>query len=309
MTSFNNQAYNALVEDLLNDAFYIGTRSPRGTIATIRQYTEVIVRKILNLSNEDYVTLGNKKILEKIRDRSNNNPLLLNALEEITAIGNKCTHTQNVEKITELDVEKTIENLFNLYAYLFIDYFKKHRFGLNEKVQSAFSILPPIIRYIALSNLFDQDNENISIIDKLSLATLKAFDETKAVAWLEQFKEKFSNMPSVTSDAILDLKAKFGEDVCDIIVSQAPNMYDLCIQRITTVAQTIKAKGRLYDDFESAIGLYKEKGIILDDSNEITEFNNLMEFVYLGRKEKFNERLKHKDSYVTMNNLSLESDS
>jgi len=83
MAVFNNQAYSALVKDLLNDAFYLDSRSNRGTISTIRQYAEVIIRKVLDLSNEDYVTLGNRKILEKIKLRSNNNPLLLKALENI----------------------------------------------------------------------------------------------------------------------------------------------------------------------------------------------------------------------------------
>ncbi|XNT00855.1 hypothetical protein AB6D20_009925 [Vibrio splendidus] len=185
MTGFNNQAFTTLVEDLLNDAFYLEARSFRGTISTIRQYAEVIVRKILDLSNEDYLTLGNKQILDKIKEKSNNNPLLLDALKEITNIGNKCTHTQSLERVTAEEVEKTIEHLFNLYAYLFIDYFNKYRFGINEDIQSSFSILPPIIRYIVLSEIYDGDTENVSIIDKLSLATLKAYDETQAITWLE----------------------------------------------------------------------------------------------------------------------------
>ena len=50
MNEFNNEAYHALVSDLINDAFYLEGTSHRGVIAKIRQYAEVIVRKILNLS-------------------------------------------------------------------------------------------------------------------------------------------------------------------------------------------------------------------------------------------------------------------
>ncbi|MEZ8087505.1 hypothetical protein [Vibrio sp. 1S139] len=306
MTGFNNQAFTTLVEDLLNDAFYLEARSFRGTISTIRQYAEVIVRKILDLSNEDYLTLGNKQILDKIKEKSNNNPLLLEALKEITNIGNKCTHTQSLERVTAEEVEKTIEHLFNLYAYLFIDYFNKYRFGINEDIQSSFSILPPIIRYIVLSEIYDGDTENVSIIDKLSLATLKAYDETQAITWLEDRKYKLTNMTSVTTEAAQDLKDKIGESTANIIISQAPNMFDLCMKRVKIVAKTIQEKGRLYDDFESAIELYKEKGIVEGETDEISKFNNLMDFVYLGRKTRTNEKLDDKDSYILMDNLTFD---
>ncbi|MEZ8469571.1 hypothetical protein AB6D57_12025 [Vibrio splendidus] len=306
MTGFNNQAFTTLVEDLLNDAFYLEARSFRGTISTIRQYAEVIVRKILDLSNEDYLTLGNKQILDKIKEKSNNNPLLLDALKEITNIGNKCTHTQSLERVTAEEVEKTIEHLFNLYAYLFIDYFNKYRFGINEDIQSSFSILPPIIRYIVLSEIYDGDTENVSIIDKLSLATLKAYDETQAITWLEDRKYKLTNMTSVTTEAAQDLKDKIGESTANIIISQAPNMFDLCMKRVKIVAKTIQEKGRLYDDFESAIELYKEKGIVEGETDEISKFNNLMDFVYLGRKTRTNEKLDDKDSYILMDNLTFD---
>ncbi|MBO2603865.1 hypothetical protein I6M34_12245 [Shewanella algae] len=306
MTGFNNQAYSALVEDLLNDAFYIGERSPRGTIATIRQYAEVIVRKILNFSNEEYVTLGNKKIIEALNRASNNNSLLLDALKKITDIGNKCTHTQRIEQVTDQEVESTLESLFDLYAYLYVNYFGKYRFGENEEIQSSFSILPPIIRYIALSSLYDLDTENVAIIDKLSLAILKAFDEQTAIDWLNERKDELKSMSSVTPEAESDLKEKFGAATASIIVNQAPNMYDLCFDRVKTVNVKIQEKGRLYYDFESAIELYKKEGVVSGESDAVSEFNDLMDFVYLGRKARENEKLKDKDAYLIMDNLYFE---
>jgi len=134
MSEFNNSTYEALVKDLINDAFYLEERSRRGTIATIRQYSEVIVRRILNLSNEDFVTLGNKNILSAIKEKSQNNPLLLSALSIITNIGNKCTHTQSTEGITEEDVNDVINSLFELYSYLLINHFEKYEFGSNMEI-------------------------------------------------------------------------------------------------------------------------------------------------------------------------------
>ena len=47
MNEFNNESYRALVSDLINDAFYLEGVSHRGVIAKIRQYAEVVVRKMI----------------------------------------------------------------------------------------------------------------------------------------------------------------------------------------------------------------------------------------------------------------------
>ena len=62
MRNFNDDTYNAMVKDLINDVFYIENRSTRGIIATIRTYSEVIVRRILDLPKHKNVTLGDKKL-------------------------------------------------------------------------------------------------------------------------------------------------------------------------------------------------------------------------------------------------------
>lgn len=50
------------------------------------------------------------------------------------------------------------------------------------------------------------------------------------------------------------------------------------------VAQNINENGKLYIDFESAIEYYQGIGPVHGDSDEIKEFNSIMEFLYLGRK-------------------------
>jgi len=89
MSEFNNEAYRALVNDLINDAFYLEGASRRGTIAKIRQYAEVVVRRILNLPQSATVELGNGKLQHKIKEK--NNPLLLEAVKVINRIGSECT--------------------------------------------------------------------------------------------------------------------------------------------------------------------------------------------------------------------------
>ena len=49
MKKFDNEKYQILAKDLMGDIFYSET-SNRNKIATIRQYAEVIVRKILDIN-------------------------------------------------------------------------------------------------------------------------------------------------------------------------------------------------------------------------------------------------------------------
>lgn len=299
MSKFNNATYEALVKDLIKDAFYIES-SKRGTISKIRQYSEVIVRRILDLSSEDYVTLGNKEILGKIKKKSNNNKFLLDALKTINEIGNKCTHTQYVGEVSEKDIDDVIDSLFKLYSYLLISYFEKYRFGSNMKIVSSFSILPPIIRFITLEYLNSKYPEDIIIIDKLTLAILKAFDKEKALNWIEERKKILMNTQSISKEVEQNIKEKLGEEFAMEVVSNQPNMYNLCMERIQAVGKIIEEKGRLYDDFESAIDIYKEKGIVEGETPDVLEFNSIMEFLYLGRKSQGNESLKEKFSYLTI---------
>lgn len=282
MAEFNNEAYETLVNDLINDAFYLKGASRRGTIAKTRQYAEVVVRKILNLPKKTTVTLGNERIISKIKAK--NNLLLLNAIRTINRMGSKCTHTQLTREITEEDIKTVKDSLLNLYAYLLMDYFEKYEFGANLEIVRKFSILPPIIRYLTLDYLYSKYPENIMIIDKLSLVILKALNKDTAIKWIEERKEELKITPSVTAEK--DIIKKNGEELARIIISSAPNMYDVCTEWINLVADDISKNGKLYNDFESAIDYYRMSGIVSGESSEIKEFNSIMEFLYLGRKSK-----------------------
>lgn len=201
-------------------------------------------------------------------------------------MGSKCTHTQLTREITEEDVKTVIASLFNLYAYLLIDYFEKYEFGTNLEIVHKFSILPPIIRHLTLEYLYSKYPENIMIIDKLSLVILKALNKETAIKWIEERKEELKITPSVTKNAEKDIIEKVGEELARIIISTAPNMYDLCIERINLVADDISKNGKLYNDFESAIDYYRMNGTVSGESSDIKEFNSIMEFLYLGRKSK-----------------------
>lgn len=297
---FRNEVYSELVHDLIQDAFYI-ERPNRGKIASIRQYAEIVVRKILDLPSSAKVTLGDKVIVKKLKDVSGDNQFLMTAVNTIRLSGNNCTHTQETRPINDEDVTNCIDSLFNMYASLFILYFRKNEFGSNNEIMTAFSILPPIIRYLVLNELYKQTPENISVIDKLSLVLLKAFDKDKAIAWIEERKEKLSQTLPYTNEAIEGLRHTNGDLIAQQIIDNAPDsMYTLCIERIDEVERIIGKNGLLYNNFEQAKTLYLDKGILEGDKGEILEFNSIMAFMYLGRKQEENSNVDNLDSYMTL---------
>lgn len=91
MKKFENEKYQILAKDLMGDIFYSET-SNRNKIATIRQYAEVIVRKILDIDPSKKMTIGANEISKKI-DTLNNSEFLKEALDNIKQDGNKFTHT------------------------------------------------------------------------------------------------------------------------------------------------------------------------------------------------------------------------
>lgn len=297
---FRNEAYTDLVNDLIFDAFYLD-RPNRGKIASIRQYAEVVVRKILDLPENEMVTLGNRAIVQQLEQVSGNNQLLMRSVDKVRLAGNKCTHTQETGQITEEDVRDCVDNLFNIYASIFVLYFQKYTFGSSNEVMSAFSILPPIIRYLVLNELYEQNPENLSVIDKLSLVLLKAFNKEQAIQWLESRKEQLVDILPYTEEAIEKIRNEYGNNAAQQVKDNAPdNMYVLCTDRVNEVEQIIKRNGLLYNNFEQAKQLYLDKGILVGSTDEIVEFNSIMEFLYLGRKEEINPNLDKVDSYTVL---------
>lgn len=61
MKKFNNEVYQPLATDLIGDTFYLENRSNTGKISSIRQYTEIIVRRILNYPQGKNLLLVTKR--------------------------------------------------------------------------------------------------------------------------------------------------------------------------------------------------------------------------------------------------------
>ena len=66
-------------------------------------------------------------------------------------------------------------------------------------------------------------------------------------------------------------------------------MYILCKRKISEVGELVNSNGVLYSDFESALPYYEKNGILTGNDLETTEFNDIMNFWYMGRKGKLKE--------------------
>lgn len=303
MSNFNNNEYQSLVADIIGDTFYKDI-SLSGKISFIRKYAEVIIRKILDINPSQAVTLGASNIQNRL-ERLPNHEFIEIAVETIRGKGNQSIHTQHLEGFAPEDFDKVIDALFDMLSFLLINYFEKYDFGSRNDVLYSFSLLPPIIRYKVLMFLYKKHPNNISVIDKLVLATVKAFSIDEAIEWVEKEKGALVQMGTVTEKAYNEIVEKGGVELAEIIRSSSPaNMYLLCRMKISQVGDVINSRGVLYSDFESALPHYKSKGILMGDDMETKEFNDIMNFLYLGRKEKMKEISSESNPYIVINFIS-----
>lgn len=191
MSNFIARDYENIVADIVHDTFYIEC-SNRGKISTIRQYSEVFVRQILGAEPEDKFMLGNSK--NELKERSQ---FVSHAVCVIQSYGNDATHTQHLQRFEDADLETVVDALFDLIAYLFIVFFKKYpiNYDTDPTLLKDFSLLPPIIRYKTLNQLFQSEPENIYIIDRLALSILKTYGQEDAFDWLESHRTSFEALP------------------------------------------------------------------------------------------------------------------
>ena len=301
MKKFDNEKYQILAKDLMGDIFYSET-SNRNKISTIRQYAEVIVRKILDISPSKKMTIGANEISKKI-DALNNGEFLKEALENIKQDGNKFTHTEYLEEVTSDEFDKIVDKLLDMLSFILINYFETYEFGSRSDVLWSFSLLPPIVRYKVLIFLYSKYPNNIHVIDRLALAIVKAFDKEEAIRWIEEEKNSLINLDIMSDKVFAEIAENKGIEFAKLIRFNSPykNMYELCIDKIMEIGNEIDSKGHLYVDFESALPYYKQYGIIDDDSEEIKEFNDIMDFLYLGRRTKLDNFIKLKEPYVVLN--------
>ena len=124
MNNFNCEEQEKAIEELLSDIFYIKGISNRSKISSVRIYSELIIRKLLNISIKEYLTLGDKENKNKLIKLTDNDDFLINTIESLRKKGNDSSHSQNLKMFNENEYEEVLLNLLKLQSYLFVNYFK-----------------------------------------------------------------------------------------------------------------------------------------------------------------------------------------
>lgn len=280
MSNFNNADYENLLTDCLNDAFY-ATTSFRGKIAHIRQVAEIIVRKLIDSPSTQKLMLGQNYVKDEIK-KLNNCDHIQSCVEDIIKDdgnmhrGNSCSHTGVTDSIEDQEYREAINSLQELIACLFINYFTTYKFGSNSEIMRNFSLLPPIIRYKTLIYLYSKDEANVDIIDKLVLSMIKSYDAEKAKKWVEAHKEHLDEIYS-SSPEMGAMLAMLGHPQF-----MSRTMYDCCVAKINDSSSF----PQMYKSFEEAKRFYIDNNTLKGKDEETVKFKDLMDFVFIGRKEE-----------------------
>ncbi len=291
MENFNIFEYEQMIGDLIHDTFYVGL-TKRGKIKGIRQFSEVIVRKILNIGSDTHFTLGKAEHMEQFKKLSEDRKVYLKAsIEKIRPLGNDGTHTQHTEEFSDAELNQVKDGLFDLYAYLFIDYFLKYPIELlsPQGVLYDFSLLPPIIRFKTLKYFYDKD-ANLQIANRYCLSIIKTYGKKQALEWLKLEKSKLLSIPYPTNEEIREyymetgLKVSPNKILVNLQLGNYNNVYDLLIDKIEDDRTSMNESGKMYSQFEEAKKHYI-KNRSKNSNKELNDLHEIMDFVYLGRKE------------------------
>ena len=300
MDTFSNDQYSCLISELLNDTQYIKI-SNRGKLAGLRNHAEVLVRKILNLGNNQKLMLGqiridsnNRAVMKSLNNLGEElSDELIRIIKNINVLGREGAHTQHIDDFSNEEVEGVEDAILELYALMFIRHFQNIKISIysDPRVLRLFSLLPPVIRYKTWNYLFQRDKNNIQIVDKLCLSIIKLYDKKTAYKWLEDNSEiikaiPYPNAGDVKRYKIINTFEIYPEGyvvAVSLDFDNYDNMYDLLHTKIRDNRTSMNESGKMYKNFEEAKDYYHKEVKKYSDISD-KEFLDLMEFAYIGRK-------------------------
>ncbi|MDY5162904.1 hypothetical protein [Leuconostoc citreum] len=308
MTNFNDIEYTLIISELINDAFY-SNLSNRGKISEIRQFSEILLRKILNIGSDRNIVIGkltqpafrknatsNDGASEELKKLPENRQKeLLDIIETFRSTSNEATHTNHIETFTDDDLNDVTDSLFSLYAFLFEEYFLKYPIDINTNpsVLFNFSLLPPIIRYKTLNYLFVSGYQNIYVSDKLVLAMLKTKGKKFAIDWIDKNKKDLLSQPYPNSqqktiffNEFLDKTISNNKDVINRISSEDEKKY--------VYNQLMNITEQELNDFLNSFPFKNNFELLLDKINKVSDYIDNHGVMY----QTFEEAVEHYKKYV-----------
>ena len=283
MATYNDDLYHDAIVVYIGDIYYSDV-SYDAKIGRMRALAENIVRRLTKHNPNSMLELGDQRTRQTLDRLGMTESFFRDSLEIVRKGGNASNHSKvtrigEISMPTEEDFDEVSNAMLNLYGYLYYDFFKKHEFGSNGKILTAFSLLPPSFRFRVLKEMLFSDLCNIHVVDKIRLAFAKSFDLDVALDRVRQDRERLSQipMPYSSEDMKLQILLYGMENIAAIMQKMQESVYDYLIREVPDTYHTLKA-------YDSAKRYYLTEGIIEGDSEDVVEFNALMKFIYLGRK-------------------------
>lgn len=108
--------------------------------------------------------------------------------DELRKIGNEGSHFGN--DVSKVDINKGISIATKIIEMVLIHYFKDYPLGSQLPVMTLLSSLPPKSRIFILRSLWEYGQQNMDVIDKLSMAYLKSGQYQKSLLFLKEIKDQ-----------------------------------------------------------------------------------------------------------------------
>ena len=250
-------------------------------INRLREYTEAIVHYLLDDTAHKTLTLADSSLQSLLDQKGFTEPMFRDSLDTIRKTRNKYSHTTDIN-ITKDDYEQVLDSFFNIYAYLFVNFFKQHSYEDCNSARKIFNAIPPIIRFLTFEELDKTDPGNEEIITQFVYAHYLSFDYDQTMSWLEDHKEALSNVyplffrnrPRMLASYIEEQKRR------GIHRSLYDRLKDL-IRQFDSF-RTHKGSKNISLSFEEALKFYENRQYASEQTEEATEFNRLMFFVFEG---------------------------
>lgn len=268
-----NDEYHPLATDLINDIFTVQGLSNRGRIALIRQYAELLVRSLLGVSFSERITLGDKKTtraLAELKAKGQHHYELAVAVEYIRDVGNAATHTLYTGEISGEMVSKALFHLAQIYAYHFVEYFRKYPLGSNAAALVLFALLPPRFRLLVLIRLHRQFPQDYEIAEKMIILLFKVRGVERMRQWVARNRKKLSKIDRLSVENEVEAVQ---------LVEQEYSAYDFALAQMGADIHPVP-----YQGFDVAAARYRDyvSEMSVLQSPEIVELKGIMDFVYLG---------------------------
>lgn len=300
MKKFNNIEYSDLISELIGETNYMNI-SNRSKMARMRDFSEIIIRKILNIGNDTPLMLGeiklnspNKIIAQCIQNIDQQLKIkFVNSIEKINKMTRNAHHTEQTNKFADSEVQIVEEEIFELISMIFIQFFIDIKVDIytEPEILFVFSLLPPNIRYKTWHYLYKKDSNNIQVVDKLCLSIIKANSKEDAIDWLKSNKTTIMAIPYPSNQEIHKYKMlhsdKSNPKICKVPLDfeSYNNIYDLLMDKVNNPKTAINEHGKMYSSFEEAKVHFEQFKIMFSNkSNNLYKLFDLMEFVYIGRK-------------------------